>query len=237
MKIDLTPEEIKEYNNQIVSYNREHRFDNETKDGIHINDTNYVMLDCINLLTDEAKRHERMVSSDLKDLLPEGCHFEGFDNRLKTRERIQEKLMEDSIKKYNNDFIAATYHLYDSLRYTIIMPFENHFDYVDAFLNDLLDMDYQIYRVKNRWTDDFCKGVQVIAIDPSGYKFEIQIHTQENYDIKEIYSREPYNLSRDPNAPALLKEKANALRSYYHRLAHLPVGAETYEFKRKESHI
>ena len=195
------------------------------------------MMDCITLLTHDAKRHERTVTSDLKDLLPEGCHFEGFDNRLKTSERIREKLMEDAVKKYNNDFVVATYHLYDSLRYTIIMPFENHFDYVDMFLNDLLDMDYKIYRVKNRWTDDFCKGVQVIAIDPSGYKFEIQIHTQENYDIKEIYSREPYKLSRDPNAPAMLKEKANALRSYYHRLAHLPEGAETYEFKPKESHI
>ena len=234
MKIDLTPEEIKEYNNQIVAYNRAHRFDSEAKGNVPFNEDNYIMMDCITLLTNDAKRHERTVTSDLKDLLPEGCHFEGFDNRLKTSERIREKLMEDAVKKYNNDFVVATYHLYDSLRYTIIMPFENHFDYVDMFLNDLLDMDYTLYRVKNRWADDFCKGVQVIARDPNGYAFEIQIHTQENYDIKEIYSREPYNLSRNEKAPSILKDKANSLRSYYHRLAKLPEGALTYQFKRVE---
>ena len=130
--------------------------------------------------------------------------------------------------------MLAASHLYDSLRYTIIMPFENHFDYLDLFLNDLIDMGYTLYRVKNRWNDDFCKGVQIVAKDENGYAFEIQVHTQENYDIKEIYSREPYNLSRNPKAPNILKDKANALRSYYHRLAKLPEGAETYEFKRRE---
>ncbi len=234
MKIDLTPEEIREYNNEIISYNNQHRFEKELKGPTPITIDNYQVIECTNFLVDNAQKHENLVTSDLKDLLPEGCHFEGLENRLKKKDRIRDKLMEDAIKKYNNDFITASYHLYDSLRYTIIMPYENHFDYIDNFLNDLLDMDYTIYRVKNRWNDDFCKGVQVIAVDPTGYKFEIQIHTQENYDIKEIYSREPYNLSRDPDAPAMLKEKANALRSYYHRLAKLPVGAETYEFKGRE---
>jgi hypothetical protein len=234
MEVVLTEEEIKEYTDEIIAYNIMTRFEEEIKGPPAITIDNYGAIECINHLVEEAENHESYVTSDLKSILPEDCHFEGLNNRIKTRERIRDKLIEDARKKYNNDFIMASNHLYDSLRYTVIMPFEHHFDYIDNFLNELLDMDYTLYRVKNRWADDFCKGVQVIAKDPNGYAFEIQIHTQENYDIKEIYSREPYNLSRNEKAPSILKDKANALRSYYHRLAKLPEGALTYQFQRRE---
>ena len=237
MKVTLTKDEIKEYTDEIIAYNIMDRFEQELKGPTPITIDNYGAIECVNHLVDEAVKHESGITGDLKSILPEGCHFEGLDNRIKKRSRIKDKLLEDARKKYGNDFIMASNHLYDSLRYTVIMPFENHFDYVDMFLNDLLDMDYTLYRVKNRWADDFCKGVQVIARDPNGYAFEIQVHTQENYDIKEIYSREPYNLSRNEKAPNVLKDKANALRSYYHRLARLPEGAENYEFKRREKTI
>ena len=233
----LTDEEIKEYTNEIIAYNVMDRFEQELNGPQPITIDNYGAVECVNHLVQDAEKHEPSVTSDLKSVLPEGCHFEGLDNRIKTRDRIRDKLLEDARKKYGNDFITASLHLYDSLRYTVIMPFEHHFDYLDNFLNELLDMDYTLYRVKNRWNDDFCKGVQVIARDPNGYAFEIQVHTQENYDIKEIYSREPYNLSRNEKAPTVLKDKANALRSYYHRLARLPEGALDYEFKRREKSI
>ena len=237
METILTEEEIKEYTDEIIAYNVMDRFEQELRGPQPLTIDNYGAVECVNHLVHNAEEHEPGVTSDLKSILPEGCHFEGLDNRIKTRERIRDKLLEDARKKYGNDFMIASSHLYDSLRYTIIMPFENHFDYLDNFLNDLLDMDYTLYRVKNRWNDDFCKGVQVIARDPNGYAFEIQIHTQENYDIKEIYSREPYNLSRNEKAPNVLKDKANALRSYYHRLARLPEGAESYEFRRREKSL
>lgn len=237
METILTDDEIKEYNNEIIAYNVMYRFEQELKGPQPIPIDTYGALECVNHLATEAEKHEPSVTEDLKGIIPEGCHFEGLDNRFKKRSRIKEKLIDDARKKYGNDFLVASNHLYDSLRYTIIMPFEHHFDYLDNFLNELLDMDYTLHRVKNRWNDDFCKGVQVIARDPNGYAFEIQIHTQENYDIKEIYSREPYNLSRNENAPNVLKDKANALRSYYHKLARLPEGAETYEFRRREKSL
>ena len=237
MELLLTDEEIKEYTDEIIAYNVMDRFEQELNGPKPITIDNYGAIECVNHLVSDAEKHEPSVTGDLKSILPEGCHFEGLDNRIKTRERIRDKLMDDARKKYGNDYITASGHLYDSLRYTIIMPFEHHFEYLDNFLNELLDMDYTLYRVKNRWNDDFCKGVQVIARDPNGYAFEIQVHTQENYDIKEIYSREPYNLSRNEKAPNVLKDKANALRSYYHRLARLPEGAENYEFKRREKKI
>ena len=234
MEVNLTKDEIKEYTDEIIAYNVMYRFEEELKGPTPITADNYGVDECVDYLVEGATKHQYDVINDLKRILPDGCHFEGLDNSIKNRGRIRDKLLDDARKKYDNDFIMAANHLYDSLRYTIIMPFENHFDYLDIFLNDLIDMGYTLYRVKNRWNDDFCKGVQIIAKDPSGYAFEIQVHTQENYDIKEIYSREPYNLSRNPDAPNILKDKANALRSYYHRLARLPEGAETYEFKRNE---
>ncbi len=234
MKVTLTKEEIKRFTDEIIAYNAMSRFEEELNGPKPITVDTYEAEACINYLTERAEKYEPSVTEDLKSIIPEGCHFEGLNNRLKSINRIKDKLIEDAKKKYGNDFIEASNHLYDSLRYTVIMPFNNHFDYVDNFLNELLDMDYTLYRVKNRWTEDFCKGVQVIAKNPDGYAFEIQIHTQENYDIKEIYSREPYNLSRNEKAPRVLRDNANALRSYYHRLARLPEGALTYEFKRRE---
>ncbi len=233
MELMLTKEEIKEYTNEIIAYNNMKRFERELNGPEPITIDNYAAEECVSYLRNEAEKNEKDVTNDLKSIIPAGCHFEGLENRLKSISRIKAKLLEDARKKYGNDPLEAMYHLYDSLRYTIIMPFDNHFDYVDEFLNELLDMDYTLYRVKNRWADDYCKGIQVIAKSPNGYSFEIQIHTQENYDIKEIYSREPYVLSRDEKAPRYLREKANALRSYYHRLARLPEGAQTYQFNKR----
>lgn len=244
MEVILSDEEIKEYTDEIIAYNNMRRFETELNSNNVFTYEEYLtdtrVNDCVNYLVSEAKKHEKTITEDLRDVLDcfddkNECHFEGLDNRIKKEGRIKEKLFDDARKKYGNDYFYASTHLYDTLRYTVILPFENHFDYLDNFLNDLLDRDYRIYRIKNRWTDDFCKGVSVVVQDPTGYAFEIQFHTQENYNIKEIYSREPYKLSRDPMAPNKLKDKANALRSYYHKLAHLPEGAETYEFKRKES--
>ena len=237
MEIVLTEEEIKEYNDEITAYNVMRRFEEElNSEQSYTHDAYQEDLkvnDCVKFLTEEAINHERNITMDLEDILPADCHFEGLDNRIKKEKRIKQKLVEDARKKYGNDYLYASSHLYDTLRYTVILPFENHFDYLDNFLNDLLDKDYRIYRVKNRWTDDFCKGVSVVVQDPTGYAFEIQFHTQENYDVKEIYSREPYLISRDPLAPNNLKDKANCLRSYYHRLVTLPAGAETYTFKKR----
>ena len=233
MDVILTEEEIKEYTDEIIAYNVMSRFEEELTihETVRVNDTVH---ECVEYLSGEATKHEPNITEDLKAIIPEDCYFEGLDNRIKSDKRIKNKLIEDAKRKYGNDYIKAANHLYDSLRYTIIMPFDNHFDYLDEFLNRLLDLNYTLYRVKNRWKDEFCKGVQIVAKDPSGYPFEIQVHTKENYDVKEIYSREPYNLSRNEKAPSILKDKANMLRSYYHRSVHLPDGAEYYKFERRK---
>ena len=191
--------------------------------------------DGVNYLLERSKENEPYISSDLKSCMVEGCHFEGFDYRIKSIKRLREKLLADTMKKYSGDYVKATNHIYDTLRYTIILPFEKHFDYLDNFLNDLLDMDYELVRIKNRWKEDYCKGVTVVLKNADGIPFEIQFHTQENYNVKEIYSREPYKVFRNQKAPANLRDKANRLRVLYHSKVTPPEGALTYQFKRREN--
>ena len=232
MELKLTDKEIKDYNDEIKSYIIMHDFEEEISGPKSYSIDEYMVRFGIEYLLDQARDNEPSISDDLKSCMADGCHFEGFDYRIKSVSRLREKLLGDTMKKFGGDYVKATYQIYDTLRYTVILPFENHFEYLDNFLNDLLDMDYTLVRVKNRWKEDYCKGVTVVLKTADGIPFEIQFHTQENYDVKEIYSREPYQVYRDPNAPAELRSKANRLRVYYHSKVRLPEGALSYEFKR-----
>lgn len=230
MKIVLTSDEIKRYNDEIIAYNVMHEFEEELHQESIVPATEYEVEVNVAYLINEAEKYEPYISADLNDQLVPGCHFAGFKDRIKLPKRLREKIISDANKEYNGDYQAAANNIHDVLRYTVILPFENHFQYLDNFLNDLIDINYKVRRVRNKWTDDYCKGVTAVLETPDGFPFEIQFHTQENYDMKEIYSREPYNLSRNPKADSKLKNKANMLRIYYHSLVRLPEGALTYEF-------
>ncbi len=232
MDINLTKKEIEDYNNEIRAYNAMSDFEEELNDDRSISVDEFMISEGVIYLLDMAKKNEPYISDDLKSCMVDGCHFEGFDFRIKSINRLREKLLYDTKNVYSGDYVKATNHLYDTLRYTIILPFENHFEYLNNFLNELLDMDYTLVRVKNRWKEDYCKGVTVVLKNADNIPFELQFHTQENYDMKEIYSREPYKLFRNQKAPADLRDKANRLRVYYHSKVRLPEGALSYEFKR-----
>ena len=230
MEVVLTKEEIKRYTDEIIAYNVMKEFEEELNTENKISHLEFDAEKNVSYLIKKAEENEPSISSDLKSCLVEGCHFEGFKDRIKKPKRLREKIISDAHKSFGGDYLSAANSVYDVLRYTIILPYERHFEYLDNFLNELIDMDYQVVRVKNKWGEDYCKGVSVILSSQDGFPFEIQFHTQENYDIKEIYSREPYNLYRNQNAPGILRNRANQLRVYYHSLSKLPEGALEYEF-------
>lgn len=233
MNINLTSKEIEKYNNEIKAYCAMKDFEEELNDNHSITVDEFMINEGVEYLYKRAIKNELNISDDLETCMLDGCHFEGFQYRIKSINRLREKLLADTKKIYFGDYVKATNHLYDALRYTIILPYENHFTYLNVFLTELLDMKYTLVRIKNRWSEDYCKGVTVVLKTAQGVPVEIQFHTQENYDVKETYTRDPYKVFRDVNAPVELRVKANRLRAYYHSRVRMPEGALDYQFRRQ----
>lgn len=165
--------------------------------------------------------------------------FAGFDYRLKLIDRLMIKIYKDSIK-YNVSFIEAANRIYDVLRYTIICPIDEYISRVDEILNRLVDLGFSVDKLKNKWNDKYCKGIQC-QLSFKGFKLEIQFHTEQSHRIKEEETRRPYNISRkyEETKDELSMEELKLLicsftmRRVYNDKIVIPNGARRYTFSPK----
>ena len=88
------------------------------------------------------------------------------------------------------------------MRYTSVSGVNKLVGNYTSVLNDLIDNGYRVIEVKNTWIDDKnpYKGVNVSILAPSGQKFELQFHTPESLEAKEVMHK-LYEEARLPTTP------------------------------------
>ncbi len=85
----------------------------------------------------------------------------------------------------------------DSLRYTIIFPLETYTTSVEKVEKGLLQKNFKKKILKNYWEKgDGYQGINAVfcihnktsvitsVVSPNGFKFELQFHTQQSFDVK-----------------------------------------------------
>lgn len=228
---EITDDDILRWNMEILEYNNEHNNTSELEKAT----PNVIrqVTEFGNYLLQTAHLKEKMVTNDLNEVLGDDGYFVELDHRFKERKRLEEKIYHKVIKD-NLDIMKAGNSIYDVLRYTIIFDFDTYTTQVDNYLTELEDLGYKVVKFKNRWDDVYYKGINVY-LEYNGLKFELQFHTEENYLIKETYSREPYKLTRKTNAPIDLLTKAYYLRKIYQQKVHIPPFALGYEYQSKKN--
>ena len=113
-------------------------------------------------------------------------HLIGFDDRLKGRDRIKEKVY-DTMEEVDSSVEEAVSIVPDAIRYTLQYRDAHYTQGVWADITRMKDQGFELLKIKNSWSGDQYKGVnsQWIEVE-SGQRFEVQFHTRISYEAKQL---------------------------------------------------
>lgn len=236
----LTIDECNLIYRQVKDYlqKREEKIYNTKYDLLNTSDKLLVLL-YSKLLRKKAEEIEEDTTKDLVFLEQSGIGIlKSLENRLKPISSIVEKITNESIN-YNGSFERAANFMYDTLRYTFVINDDIYLEKLDECLHKLESMGYLVIDLKNKWSDEYYKDINVRVVSKNKKDiFEIQFHTPLSYRIKEGVNEESkknstrdlYRVSRDREAPRWLRARADDLRRYLQTFIKIPDGIIDYTY-------
>ncbi len=135
-----------------------------------------------------AGREEEKISPALRatESQDPDRHLIGFDDRLKGRDRIKEKVY-GTIKESNRSPEQAVSLVNDTIRYTFEYREARYTQGVRTDIERLKDQGFELDKLKNSWSSDQYKGINSQWIEPdSGQRFEVQFHTRISFEAKQL---------------------------------------------------
>jgi hypothetical protein len=158
-----------------------------------------------NLVTGHALERIRPIEEkvnatlhEIKEEVP-GCDLVGLKFSLKGEERFKEKVSDEVRAKPDRSIAAISDNMPDAVRYTFQFDRE---DYVDGYWSTLGCMEQHGYEMdfsRNSWGSSQYNGINTRWWTPSGQLFEVQFHTPESFEAKQL-THEAYERIRSPGA-------------------------------------
>ena len=147
----------------------------------------------------------------------------GLENRLKGRQRIEEKVTHD-VQKKGLSAEEAFADMKDAIRYTFRYPEDKYTACVPADAQRLKDEGAEFVDSRNTWTSEQYKGINSWWRESdSGQLFEVQFHTQASFDAKQETHAAYERLRTLPDDTAEVRE----LRAYQREVnAKVPIPPE-----------
>jgi hypothetical protein len=135
-----------------------------------------------------AEREEEKISPAMRDTESRDPdrHLVGFENRLKGRDRIKEKIF-GTAKDFMRSPEQAVSLVSDAIRYTFQYEEVRYTQGVYADIARLKEQGFKLDKLKNAWPDDQYKGINSQWSDSgTGQRFEVQFHTRISFESKEL---------------------------------------------------
>jgi hypothetical protein len=128
-------------------------------------------------------------------------HLAGFENRLKGRERLTEKVTKQLAAQPDLTPDEAFAGVKDAIRYTFVYGDDRYTAGAYADCERLRAEGFASVDLRNTWEYEEYKGINSWWREPtSGLLFEVQFHTQASYDAKQL-THAAYERIRDPMTP------------------------------------
>ena len=165
-----------------------------------------------------AKREDEEISPALRAIESQDPdrHLVGFDDRLKGRDRIKEKVY-GTINELNRSPEQAVSLVPDAIRYTFQYQEARYTQGVLADIARLKDQGFELDKLKNSWSDDQYKGINSQWIEPdTGQRFEVQFHTRISFEAKQL-THDAYKRLRSQQADAFEETRAGGVPEESHR--------------------
>jgi len=144
---------------------------------------------------------EEKVSATVQEVREEvpDCDLVGLGNRFKGEERFKEKVSDELRAKPDRSIAVISENMPDAVRYTFQFDRE---DYVDGYWNTLGCMERhgcEMELSRNSWDSPQYKGINTRWRTPAGQLFEVQFHTPESFEAKQL-THTAYERIRSPTA-------------------------------------
>jgi len=114
-------------------------------------------------------------------------HLADLEHMLKGEDRLKEKLADELAAKSAKTVRGALDAVADAVRFTLSYPSERYAEGVLADVDRLKAEGFELIKLKNLWHADQYKGVDSQwRVPESGTRFEMQFHTPESREAKEL---------------------------------------------------
>jgi hypothetical protein len=125
----------------------------------------------------------------------------GFENRLKGKDRLAEKVTKAVDEQPNLSYEDAFAVVKDAIRYTFQYPHERYTAGVRADIERLIGLGFDRVDRRNTWASEVYKGINSRWRVPENSRvFEVQFHTEASYEAKQE-THAAYERLRDPATP------------------------------------
>jgi hypothetical protein len=135
-----------------------------------------------------AKREEEKISPALRatESQDPDRHLIGFDDRLKGRDRIKEKVC-DTMEEGGSSAGEAVSIVPDAIRYTFQYREARYTQGVWADIERLKGQGFELDKLKNSWSSEQYRGINSQWTDPDTHqRFEMQFHTRISFEAKQL---------------------------------------------------
>ncbi|MCH1940020.1 hypothetical protein [Holdemania massiliensis] len=148
-----------------------------------------------------ARAMEPTITADLSEIVEEsGGELTGLEFRLKTKESLERKVLSD-MKLTGLSKEETLNYLYDVVRYTSLFNSDSLVPGYQRIVEKLREKGYNILRVKNTMGKESASywGINTVVENPKGYRFELQFHTPQSFQVKQELNHSLYEEQRSSN--------------------------------------
>jgi hypothetical protein len=159
--------------------------------------------------TEASKAHADLADEADRDILPAlrrieaadpGRRLAGLEHMVKGEDRLKEKLADVLFVDTRLAVRQALDKVPDAVRSTLTYSAERYTDGVLADVDRLKAEGFELIKLKNLWHSEQYKGINSQWRRPeTGLRFEMQFHTPESLEAKEL-THEAYERLRRPEA-------------------------------------
>lgn len=151
-------------------------------------------------------------------------HLVGLEFRLKSEDRLTEKVAFDMQKKGSNATEAFA-NIKDAIRYTFQYPEATYARGVHADVERLKGEGFEQVDLRNSWSNQEYKGINTRwRIPGSGQLFEVQFHTRNSFEAKQE-THSAYEMLRDPATSKAEQRSLEAFQRAVSSRIPIPYGA------------
>jgi hypothetical protein len=122
----------------------------------------------------------------------------GLEHMLKGEDRLKEKIADVLLVEPHLTARQAVDKVFDAVRFTLSYSAERYTDGLLSDVDRLKSEGFELTKFKNLWATDQYKGINSQWRRPeTGLRFELQFHTPESHEAKEL-THEAYERLRRP---------------------------------------
>jgi hypothetical protein len=197
----------------------------------------------VNEAIGRVRKAEPPISTDMRMIEKDNDHggwLAGFDRRLKSDDRLKEKVAEqlqaEQLKaEPRKGATEVVREIPDTIRFTFCFESRNYARGCYDIKGQLESCGYQMCPSRNSWGDREYKGINTRWVNQDGQLFEVQFHTPESFHAKEYITHKAYERIRDPMISDRERKELKDFQLEVSRAVPIPDGAADILKQEKES--